>query len=151
MIKALKRLAARRGRPQIIYSDNAKTFSAAEKRINKVNKDEHFKDYLAREKIRWKVNLAKALWWSVQLERMIGLTKQMLYKSLGNAHLTISELDEIALHIEINLNNRLLTYVDNDIELPILTPDSLGYGHSIRVQENEFDDDDTNLLKRQRY
>ena len=75
----------------------------------------------------------------------------MLYKSLGNAHLTISELDEIALHIEINLNNRLLTYIDNDIELPILIPDSLGYGHSIRVPENEFDDDETNLLKRQRY
>ena len=41
-MKALKRLAARRGRPQIIYSDNAKTFTAAEKRINKINKDEHF-------------------------------------------------------------------------------------------------------------
>ena len=25
------------------------------------------------------------------------------------------------------------------------------YGHSIRAPENEFDDDDTNLLKRQRY
>ena len=70
-----------------------------------------------------------------QFERMIGLTKQMLYKSSGNAHLTISELEETALDIEINLNNRPLTYVDNDIELPILTPNSLIYGHSIRVPE----------------
>ena len=79
---------------------------------------------------------------------MIGLTKQMLYKSLGNAHLTISELEEIAVDIEINLINRPLTYVDNDIELPILTPNSLIYGHSIRVPENKFGDDDTNLSKR---
>ena len=44
-----------------------------------------------------------------------------------------------------------MTCVDNDIGLPILTPNSLIYGHSIRVPKNEFDDDDTNLLKRQRY
>ena len=82
---------------------------------------------------------------------MIGLTEQMLYKSLVNAHLTISELEGIALNIEININNRPLMYVDNDIELPILTPNSLIYGHSIRVQENGFDDDGTNLLKRESF
>ena len=62
--------------------------------------------------------------------------------------MTINE--EIALHIEINLNKRPLTYVD-DIELSILTPNSLIYGNSIRVPGNEFDDDSTYLLKRQRY
>ena len=94
-IRALKRLVARQGRPQIIYSVNVKTFTAAEKWINKVNKDEHFKDYFAREEIRWKFNLAKAPWWGWQFERMIGLTKQMLYKSLGNTHLAISGRDRI--------------------------------------------------------
>ena len=44
-----------------------------------------------------------------------------------------------------------LHYVDNDTELPTLTPNSVIYGHSIRGPENESDDDDTNLLKRQRY
>ena len=75
----------------------------------------------------------------------------MLYKSLGNARLIINELEEIALNIEINLNKRPLTYVENDIELPVLTPNSLINSHSIRIAENELDDDDTNLLKRQRY
>ena len=82
---------------------------------------------------------------------MIGLTEQMLYKSLVNAHLIISELEGIALDIEININNRPLMYVDNDLELPILTPSSLIYGHSIRVQENGFDDDDNNFLKRESF
>ena len=49
---------------------------------------------------------------------MIELTKQTLYKSLGNANLTISELEEIALDIEINL--KPLTSEENDIELPNL-------------------------------
>ena len=138
-------------RPQIIYSDNAKTFLAAEKWINKLNKDEHFKYCHTREEIRWKFNLAKAPWWGGQFETIIGLTKQMLYKSLGIAHLTISELDEIALDNEINLNNRPLTYVGNDIELPILTSNSLIYCQSTRVPKNKFDDDDINLFKRQRY
>ena len=70
---------------------------------------------------------------------------------MSNAYLIISELEEIALDIKINLNNRLLTHVDKDIELPILTPNPLIYGHTIGVPENEFDDDDTNLLKLQRY
>ena len=72
----------------------------------------------------------------------------MLYKPLGNTQLGISELEEVALNIEINLNNRPLTYGDNDNELPMLTPNFLIYGLRIRVPENELDDDDTSLLKR---
>ena len=56
---------------------------------------------------------------------------------------------KIALDIETILYNRPLTYVDKDIELPILTPNSLVYGHSVRVPENEIDHDDINLLKHQ--
>ena len=39
-IQALKRLIARRGRPKVIYSDNAKTFEKASKWIKRVYKDE---------------------------------------------------------------------------------------------------------------
>ena len=84
------------------------------------------------------------VWWVIRTDDRIN--KQMLYKSLGNARLIINELEEIALNIEINLNKRPLTYVENDIELPVLTPNSLINSHSIRIAENEFDDDDTNLL-----
>ena len=56
----------------------------------------------------------------------------------------------MALDIEINLKNRTLTYIDNDIELSILTPNPLICGHSIRIPKNELDHDDTKLLIRQR-
>ena len=60
-------------------------------------------------------------------------------------------MEEIALDIEINLKNRPLTYIVNDIELSILTPNPLIYGHSIRIPKNELDHDDTKLLIRQRH
>ena len=64
-------IKARRGGSQITYSDNAKTFTAREKWINKINMDKHFKDYLARGEIRWKFSLAKTPWWGGTFEQMI--------------------------------------------------------------------------------
>ena len=51
---ALKRLIARRGRPKVIYSDNAKTFVAASKWREKINKDELMQEYMIKEEIQWK-------------------------------------------------------------------------------------------------
>ena len=63
---ALKRLIARRGRPKVIYSDNVKTFVAASKWIEKINKDElrifAKQEYLIKEEIQWKFNLSRAPW-----------------------------------------------------------------------------------------
>ena len=150
-IKAFKRLIARRGRVQVIYSDNAKTFVSASKWVQKINKDVEFRDFLASEKIRWKFNLSRAPWWGGQFERMIGLMKQMLYKAVGNAHLTMEEMQEVMLDIEINMNNRPLTYIDDDIEQPILTPNALLHGQIIYVPDIELDEGNPDIRKRQRY
>ena len=70
-------------RPQIIYSDNAKTFLAAEKWINKLNKDEHFKYYHTREEIRWKFNLAKAPWWGWAIRNNNRINKTNAIQIIG--------------------------------------------------------------------
>ena len=46
-LPSLKRLIARRGRPQVIYSDNATTFKAAEKWLKQAQRDERFNALLA--------------------------------------------------------------------------------------------------------
>ena len=51
-IHALKGLISRRGRPKIIYSDNAKTFVATSTWIEKINKDELLQEYLMKEEIQ---------------------------------------------------------------------------------------------------
>ncbi len=62
-LRSLKRLIARRGRPSLIYSDNAKTFQAAASWLKKVIKDENFHSELSKYEIKWKFNLSRAPWW----------------------------------------------------------------------------------------
>ena len=81
--------------------------------------------FLERQSIVWQFNLSKAPWWGGQYERIIGLTKQAMYKVLGKAKLRYSELQELLLDIEVTLNNRPLTYVEEDIQLPLLTPNMM--------------------------
>ena len=113
LIHALKRLIARRGRPKFNYSDNAKTFVAASKWIEKIIKDELMKEYLIKEKMQWKFNLSRAPWWGGQFERMVGLVKQCLYKTTGRGNLSQKKFEEIILSIDVTLNNRPLMYVEN--------------------------------------
>ena len=94
--------------------------------------DVEFWDLLASEKIKWSFNLSRALWWGRQFEWMIELMKQMLYKVIRSAHLNIGGMQEVMLDIEIKMNNQQLTYLDNDIEQPILTPNFSLHGQIIR-------------------
>ena len=84
-LKCLKRFIARKGRPDKIYSDNAKTFAAAAKWLKMVMKEEQIQNLLAVKHIKWQFNVSKAPWWGGQYERLIGLVKQSLYKTLGRA------------------------------------------------------------------
>ena len=44
------------------------------------------------------------------------------------AQFTFSELEEVLLDEEINLNNLLLTYIGDNLQFPILTPNSMNLG-----------------------
>ena len=60
-IHVLKQLIARRESLKVTYSNNAKTFVAASKWIEKINKDEIMREYLIKEEIQWKFYLSRAL------------------------------------------------------------------------------------------
>ena len=90
-IKCLKRLIARRGKSGTIYSDNAKSFQAVAKWLKQIIKSEQSHEHLTKENINWKFNLPKAPWWGGHFERLIGVIKQVLYKSLGRTSLCWSE------------------------------------------------------------
>ena len=124
-LPTLKRLIARRGRPEKIYSDNGRTFVGAARWIRTVMADEKIQDFLANQEIKWQFNLGRASWWGGQFERMVGLVKNCLFKSIGNGCLTWEELTDVLLDIEIILNNRPLSYIEDDLQHPILTPNSL--------------------------
>ena len=83
-LRSFKRFIARRGRPETVYSDNGKSFVGAAKWISKVMRDEKFHDLLADQQMKWKFKLSRAPWWGGQFERMIGLVKSALNKTVGN-------------------------------------------------------------------
>ncbi|KAK3730502.1 hypothetical protein QZH41_015700 [Actinostola sp. cb2023] len=112
---SLKRFVARRGRPDRIYSDNARTFVGAA-------------NWMARDKRLF--NLSRAPWWGGQFERMVRLVKATMNKSIGNGWLRWKELQEVLVDVEVTLNNRRLSYVEDDIQFLLLTPNTLLFANS---------------------
>ena len=94
-------------------------------------------DWLAKQNIPWLFNLSRAPWWGGQFERLIGVTKQSLNKAIGNGHLRWHELEEVILDVEIILNDRPLGYVEDYIQMPILTPNLMLFGYLNQIPEEE--------------
>ena len=81
----------------------------------------------------------------------MGLVKQCLHKTTGRANLTEKEFEEIVLDIEVTLNNRPLMHVEEDIQMPLLTPNTLQYGQPLLVPEEDLDKDVPKMKRQQRY
>ena len=90
-----------------------------------MQQDERFHNLLAGLTIKWQFNLSHAPWWGGQFECLIGLFMAAFYKTIGTGKLCWVEVEEVVLNVEVALNNRPLTYLDEDIQLPVLTPNSM--------------------------
>ena len=134
-LKSLKQFIARRGRPERIYSDNGRTFVGAANWIRAVMKDERLQTCLSINQIKWQFNLSHAPWWGRQFERLIAFVKSALNKTIWNGLLWWNELQEVLLDVEITLNNRPLSYVEDDVQMPLLTPNAMLFLNSNLLPE----------------
>lgn len=149
---SLKKFIARKGRPNKVYSDNGTTFVGAARWLETVNKDEKLHHFLNQNMITWQFNLSRAPWWGGQFERMVGLVKNALYKTIGSGFLSWKELEEVLVDVEVTLNNRPLSYVEDDVQLPLLTPNTMMFPQSNIVPEREpHTIDDQDLRKRAKH
>ena len=137
-VNCLRRFASRRGTPALVVSDNAKTFKATARPLQKLQKDEQFQDFLASRRTEWKFNMERAPWMGGVFERMIGSVKRCLRKVLGNAKLTFDELNTVLIEIEGTLNSRPLTYLYDELE-EALTPSHLLFGHRLSPLSENVD------------
>ena len=133
--KLFKKLIARRGRPRVIYSDNGGAFVAANKWLRNLRREEKLMWLLEDHEISWRFNLSRAPWWGGQFERLVAVIKEAFYKSVGGGTLTWTELAEVILDVETQINRRPLTYVEDDVELPLLTPQTFLYQRSTQLPE----------------
>lgn len=151
-IQSLKQFIARRGRPRKIYSDNAKTFVAAENWLRTAQNDEKLNEFLSKNQIRWQFNLSRAPWWGGQFERLIGLVKRALHKTIGKGLLRWDELKEVLVDIEVALNSRPLGYMEDDVQLPTLTPNSMMFvGTTFAPELETHHIEEKDLRKRAKY
>ena len=151
-ISTVKRLIARNGRPEKIYSDNGKTFLAAAKWLRKVMKDERLHNFLGKVDVKWQFNLSRAPWWGGHFERMVGLVKRAFHKTVGNGMLTWGELQDVLPDVEVTMNKRPLSYIEEDIQLPILTSNLLQFGCPNLLPETQSHQwEKQDLRRRERY
>ena len=67
--------------------------------------------------------------------------------------LTWSTLEEVLLDVEVNLNNRPYTYIEEDLEYSVLTSDSMILGKGVKLPDDspEGEEVSDNWKKRRRY
>ena len=121
-IQCLRRFVARRGFPELIISNNTKTFKAAATQLRKIFIDPDIMSFLLKRKIQWKFNLEES--------PMVGVffwTDDQEYQTLsvenaGKGSPDIWGALEVLTEVECILNSRPLTYLyPDDLEEP-LTP-----------------------------
>ena len=148
--RILKEFVARRGCPKMMVSDNAKTFEATSEWLKTLMTDQDLNNYVTEQNITWRFNMSRAPWWGGFFERLIGIMKRALSKSIGRGFLKFHELESVLYDIENFMNNRPLTYQGEDFERPALTPNTFLRENGSTILEEDLDKiaEDTNLSKR---
>ena len=138
-IRAFRRFTSRRGLPNSILSDNAKTYKAAAKEVSKLLRSQRLHDYMKDNSVKWKFIIELAPWQGGMWERMIRSVKRCLKKVIGQAKLSYFELSTILVEVEAVINSRPLTYVEDD-ESGVsyaLTPSQLINGRNLLCTPTE--------------
>ena len=80
------------------------------------------------------------------------MVKRALHKTIGNGCLRWNELQEILLDIEVALNCRPLSYLEDDVQMPTLTPNAMLFVGTTFAPELEAHHlEDADLRKRAKY
>ena len=126
----ITRFIARRGKPQIMLSDNGSNFRSFSSILENFYADSDVNDQLNSFKIEWKFIPSRAPWFGGFWERMIGVTKSILRKVIGRSLLSREHLYTILTEVESKINDRPLGYVAES-ELDVISPSQLLIGHRL--------------------
>lgn len=123
----------------MLYSDNATNFVGGKKRLEEVFKlwhSEAHKNELSKnrsnEGVEWRFIPPRSPHFGGLWEAAVKSMKSLLFKVLGNSHLTFEELSTILTRVEACLNSRPITTLSSDpSDLSPLTPAHFIIGDSL--------------------
>lgn len=127
VLLAFRRFVARRGSPDVVFSDNSTTFHAAESAIASLlyapSTWQHISTFCASHKIKWNFITPLSPWKGGFYERSVALFKSAYKKSLGRNILPLNQLQTVVAEIETTLNSRPITpFRERDTFVNILRP-----------------------------
>ena len=122
-----RRFTAQRGLANVLISDNALQFKAANQSIDavwsKMLHCDEVQNYASDVGTKWLFIVEMAPWMGGFYERLVGLVKRALRKTLGRKLLTLVQMQTFVKEVEAVLNSRPLVYVGEDINsTEALTP-----------------------------
>lgn len=113
-LQAYRRFIVRRGIPSIIFSDNATNFQVRAKIIKKCSNQtwliQEVQQWVSHKGTKWKFTTPRNPREGGAWERMIGVVKNSLRRSIGRKLLDHSELETLFCELEAMVNSRPLTY-----------------------------------------
>lgn len=150
-IASLRRFMSRRGRCKTIYSDNGTNFVGAQKELKSYVDNAGL--IMAQEGIEWRFNPPAAPHFGGLWESAVKGAKHHLSRMMGEAKLTLSELNTLLCQIEACLNSRPITPMSSDpSDAEALTPAHFLIGGAISLPpEPELASDNPGYLRRWKY
>ena len=127
----VRRFASRFGMPQQFYSDNGRTFKAGARLLQELASSPQLNTFTAQHGTSWQFITPRAPWQGGVYERMIGIVKNALQKTLFRRRFQFEEFRTFLQEVECIVNNRPITYLPIKDDQYALTPNHLLFGRSL--------------------
>ena len=114
LVLAIRHFIARRSKPALFVSDKFKPFKCA-----------NVKEFILKHWIKWEFILERSPLVGGFYQRLIGIIKSSLQKTLGKAKTSYVEMCTIISEVKGDINNRSLTHLNDERVNELLRPNRL--------------------------
>lgn len=126
---SIRRMIATRGIPTLITSDNAQHFKLMAETLEN--------QYCITKRINWRFIPQRAPWFGGYYERLVGIVKNCLKRTLQKHLLKDNQLSTIVKEVEAVINTRPLTCIDSELEHVLRPADFLAVGKCLIVEATD--------------